>query len=187
MLALHENSGDAVETNLAVKDNDFEKIIKMLAEKQAQLSQKNQKSQLNLAQRRQLAMAIASVYYFLKVTLSLSEHWDLTLEEFETVEAELKIRAEKEERKFRRKFFKWLGLRSAWNYYLKLGHFPIKRAPVRGKRRWYMAHPWGSMNFDPDECHLASSAIPPNHNKLLLQIFEKRYPQVKIENKKTED
>ncbi len=177
-----------METSSAVKDNAFEEILKRLVKKQEQVERERETSVLNLRRQRQLAMAIASVYYYLNAALNLSEYWDLTLEEFETVEAELKSKAEKEEKKIRRKFLKFLGLRSAWGYYLEFGHFSVSKAPIHGKyQSWFSAQPWGSMYFVPSYHYHASSAIPPNYTQLFQQLFEKRYPNVetgKLEQEK---
>ena len=165
---------DQVEEVAVIDNTNWERLVAKAVKDQEELSA----SKLNMERRRQIIKEIASVFYFLKREIDWTQD-TLSLEEFETAQAELKMRAKE-------KIEDWLGVfggRRGWKYYLKFGYFHFRRAPLRHGRKWYSAHGWyqnSYQNFHPDE-FLAStknwSPIPENIVSLFSEIFEKRFNQ----------
>lgn len=158
-----------------LSQSNFEKLLDKLNEERKiaeELKKKNElediNSFLNRDRRRNLVKSIISVFYFLRCQLHMP-YREISLEEFETVELELRKIAN--EAGFVERYLK------GWNFYLKNGYFRRKRTPF-GK--WDCAHRDWQDNFDffnPNDLisYPDCSAIPPNIRGLLDELFEKRY------------
>ena len=199
-----------METSLAVKDTDFEKIIaKIKTEKEKfvlnflqenelkrQKNELNPYSDINKKRFQKITKEIKSVFRFFVLALGAHPDLPLPMEDFETLKEKLDKLAENETRRLSYYIFRPLGLQTDWGIYKKFGHFHRTRSPFQnnvlgGKSLFY----WSNDGFDDFKPHFSikkneddpfRNFYPLNYTELLWQIFKKRYPNVETENKKTE-
>lgn len=162
-----------MDENALVSGSKFEELlVKIHREKEELLA-----LELNQNRRRDLLKSICSVYFFLVKVAGMARR-NMTLEEFEIAEEQLKKLAQEKLKKPRHKILGAIGFKTAWSYYAKFGFFHIKRTPFG---RWWKYHTWykSSWNsFDP-EGHMEKNkncySTPPNARDLFNELFKKRF------------
>ncbi|GEM_PF-6261216 len=127
---------DSASETALVKNTGFEKVLKRIEDESRVTNRERGKCRL--------LKSIFSVYHFLTVGLGM-KHGNLSLEEFEAAEAELKKIAENENKKWRNRaaailwkypLLHYIGDRS-WGYYLEYGYFPNHSCPFKSGLRVY--------------------------------------------------
>lgn len=183
-----------METALAVKDNDFEKIIKRIGQENekilSMLAEKEEfdcSSETNKNRRRKITKEIESVFRFVVIVLGSHPDRSLSLEEFEIIKEELDKRAQKETKRLSYFLLRAFGLQTTWGLYKKFGHFHGTRSPFAKKLfarpLFFFSSDGFNKEFDPDHNWANTSKpfhdfYPLNYTELLKQLFEKRYPRV---------
>ena len=194
MLIFHKNTGDALKTSLAVKDTDFEKIISKIRTEKEKFAL-NPNSDINQERFRKITKEIKSVFRFFVLALGAHPDWPLSMEDFEILKEKLDKLAGNETKRLSYYIFRALGLQTDWGIYKKCGNFHRTRSPFQNHFFGKSLFCWnddGFADFDPhfliekDKCDPFHNFYPLNYTELLWQIFKKRYPDVKTENKKAE-